>query len=150
MDAREYFETAVMPIWTRLQNEPEALELEIAATTMIFHTADYMSKTSGQKLEDVRQRIRELIPEFAEVHGAAIANKHQKVGHSPAKHKELTRPQQNMPNVLTFNGDRLVFDGQSLSFGITPCYVFQDGSELPILPTLEKIIDVLDQETANP
>ena len=150
MNAREYFETVVMPIWTRLQKEPDALELQIAATITIAHTADYLSKTNGQRLTDVRLKIEGQIPDFKAIIGVANANKHQIVELSPAEYRGLTNPQQSLPNILTLGGKPITLGGKRLSLGTTHCYVFQDGTKLPILPTLEKLIQVLDQETAIP
>ena len=150
MNAREYFETVVMPIWTRLKKEPDALELQIAATIVIVHTADYLSKTNGQNLKDVILKIERRVPNFKQIRGVANANKHQIVEYSPAECRGLTDPQQSLPNILTLGGKRLTLGGKRISFGTIHCYVFQDGTELPILLTLEKIIQVLDQETASP
>lgn len=150
MNAREYFETVVMPIWNRLQKEPDALELQIAATIIIVHTADYLSKNNGQKLEDVSLKIERQVPEFKAIRGVANANKHKIVERSPAEYRGLTNPQQSLPNILMLGGKPITLGRKQVSLGTTHCYVFQDGTELPILLALEKIIRVLDQETASP
>jgi hypothetical protein len=147
MDAREYFETVVLPIFKRLVNEPEALELQIAATIIVFHTADYISKTKGLSLHDVRATIMDHEPDFEAVYAAAIANKHKIVGRNPAQYIGLTAPQQNIPDYVTHNGEYVTIDGSRITCGKVPHFVLQDGRELPVINILQRIIDVLDQKT---
>ena len=147
MNAREYFETVVQPIFERLKQEPNALELQVATTTIIFHAADHIAETKHLTVPEVRNVILKQVPEFEAVWAASIANKHQVIRRDPASQKGLTSPHQNTPNYLTLNGARLTLYGSNLTLGTTSCIVLQDGSEVPLLQTLQRVMAVLDQES---
>lgn len=145
MNAREYLETVALPIFVRLKTEPYALELQVAATIIIFHTTDYIAESKGLSLPNVRDIIKRQVPDFDAIYAAAIANKHQIVKRDPSLHKGLTSPHQNTPNFLTLNGEAITLNGERLSCGTVANIVFQDGREIPLLETLQEIIVVLQQ-----
>ena len=147
MNAREYFETVAQPIFERLKQEPNSLELQVATTTLIFHAADHIAETKQMALPDVRDIILKQVPEFEAVWAASNANKHQVIRRDPASQKGLTSPHQNTPNFLAINGVRLSINGSRLAIGATPSIVLKDGSEVPLLQTLQRVMAVLDQES---
>ena len=147
MNARDYFETVAQPIFERLKQEPNSLDLQVATTTIIFHAADHIAETKKVALSDVRHTILGQVPEFEAIWAASNANKHQVIRRDPASQKGLTSPHQNTPNFITFNGEPVTFNGSGLTFGTEPSIVLTDGSVVPLLETLQKVMAVLDQES---
>ncbi|WP_424984343.1 hypothetical protein [Microbulbifer sp. S227A] len=142
MEAREYFERIVLPIFERLKKDQQAHDLQVAATIVISHTVDYISEREGGKISAVRARILEREPDFEAIYEAANASKHQIVKRENSNHKGLTNPHRTTGSLVTLGGSM----PSKLLQAVSAQIVLLDGRTLPLISTLQKVVDVLEQE----
>ncbi|WP_428513373.1 hypothetical protein [Roseovarius sp.] len=132
LNAVEFFELAVVPMYRRFQSDMVADDLCCAAIILLDQMVDWIAVESGEKPEVVRSRFIQAEQHFSSLNLVARA----------LKHRELDRgPNKGLRDVLS-SGGRVLEDG----YVKVPLVYLPERKSVGIDVLLEACIKVVAEE----
>lgn len=76
-DSRWYLYGVVEPLLARARRDPDAIDLQVSAIVMLWHTADWMARQAGVGLQVYEEKLLAAHPFLHYIKSAAIVMKHR-------------------------------------------------------------------------